>query len=96
MICFLTNGTPTGGEMKNRPERIMGEVWALAHERGIVVHTVGIHNHAYALLKDIAKQNNGKYVHAQEEGDAAEPQDLEFWPDKAAAYEAARKKRKKK
>ncbi|MHC4939900.1 MAG: HEAT repeat domain-containing protein [Planctomycetota bacterium] len=95
MICFLTNGTPTGGAMKNRPERIMGEVWSIAHERGIVVHTVGIHNHAYALLKDMAKWNNGKYVHAQEEGDAAEPQDLEFWPDKQAAWEAARKKRKK-
>ena len=96
VICFLTNGTPTGGAMKSRPERITGEVWAAAHERGIVVHTVGIHNHGYAMLQDMAKSNGGLYVHAQEEGDPAEPQDLEFWPDKKAAFEAARKKRKKK
>lgn len=94
VICFLTNGRPTGGAFKDRADRIQGEVWAMAHERGIVVHTVGVHHHAFDLLKDMAKQSGGQYVHKQEQGDTVEPQDLEFWPDKKAAFEAGRKKRK--
>jgi len=54
---------------------------------------VGVHFHAYALLKNMAKQTGGYYVHAQQEGDTTEPQDLEFWPDKKAAFEKARKKK---
>jgi hypothetical protein len=43
----------------------------------------------------MAKENDGLYVHAQQDGDTVEPQDLEFWPDKKAAFEAGRKKTKK-
>ncbi|MHC4449750.1 MAG: HEAT repeat domain-containing protein [Planctomycetota bacterium] len=95
VICFLTNGRPTGGELKDRSDRIKGEVWAAAHGRGIVINTVGVHNHDFELLQDMAKENDGLYVHAQQDGDTVEPQDLEFWPDKKAAFEAGRKKKKK-
>ncbi|MEM8882651.1 MAG: VWA domain-containing protein [Planctomycetota bacterium] len=94
MICFLTNGRPSGGQFKDRADRVSGEAWMRAQERGIVIHTVGLHNHAFALLQQMAKQSGGLYVHAQEEGDTVEPQDLAFWPDKKAAFEKARKKKK--
>jgi hypothetical protein len=94
VLCFLTNGKPTGGEFKNRPDRIRGEIWAVAHERGLVIHAVGIHYHDYPLLQDMAKENGGLYVHAQQHGDTAEPQDLEFWPDKKEEFEKGRKKKK--
>jgi len=92
MICFLTCGKPTGGEFKDKPDRIMGEVWAAAQERGIVIQAVGLHHHAFDILKDFAKESGGLYVHRQQEGDTVEPQDLDFWPAKKAAFEAARKK----
>jgi len=93
VICFLTCGKPTGGEFKDKANRIKGEIWALTQERGIVVHAVGLHNHAFDLLKDFAKQSGGLYVHRQQEGDTVEPQDFDFWPAKKAAFEAARKKK---
>ena len=94
VICFLTVGKPTGGEFKDRPDRVKGQIWAMMQERGIVLNAVGLHNHDFALLKDFAKETGGTYAHRQQEGDTVEPQDLEFWPDKKAAFEAARKKRK--
>ncbi|MHC4955953.1 MAG: HEAT repeat domain-containing protein [Planctomycetota bacterium] len=94
VICFLTVGKPTGGEFKDRPERIQGEVWKAAQGRGIVINAVGLHHHAFAMLKDFAKGSGGLYVHRQEEGDTVEPQDLDFWPAKKKAFEEARKKRK--
>ena len=94
VICFLTVGRPTGGAFKDRPDRVKGEVWAMVEERGIVLHAVGLHNHAFDLLKDFAKETGGLYVHFQQDDDTVEPQDLEFWPDKKAAFEAARKRKK--
>ena len=94
-IVFCTNGQPSEGELKNKPDRVRDEVWRISNGRHIRVHTVGIHNHAFALLKAMAKDSGGLYVHAQEKGDPAEPQDLDFWPEKKKAFEAARKKRKK-
>jgi hypothetical protein len=42
----------------------------------------------------MARDSGGLYVHFQQEGDTAEPQDLEFWPAKKKAFEEARKARK--
>ena len=56
---------------------------------------MGLHNHDFELLKNIAKDTGGLYVHAQQAGDAAEPQDLDFWPKKKAAFETARKAARK-
>ncbi len=94
VICFLTVGAPTAGEFKDRRDRVKGQIWAMMQERGIVLNCVGLHNHAFALLKDFAKETGGIYVHQQQEGDTVEPQDLDFWPDKKAAFEAARRDRK--
>jgi hypothetical protein len=96
VICFLTNGRPTGGEFKNRADRIKGEIWVAAQVRGVVVHAAGLHHHAFDLLKDMAKESGGLYVHMQQEGDTVEPQDLDFWPDKKAAFNSGRKKKKSK
>jgi hypothetical protein len=96
VICFLTNGRPTGGEFKNRADRIKGEIWVAAQTRGVIVNAVGLHHHDFALLQDFAKASGGLYVHVQQEGDTVEPQDLNFWPDKKAAFNAGRSKKKKK
>lgn len=93
-LVFVTNGQPSAGEMKNKPERIQHEAWRVALLRKMTIHTVGIHNHAYDLLKGMAKDTGGLYVHVQQLGDAAEPQDLDFWPEKKKAFEEARKARK--
>jgi len=93
VICFLTCGKPTGGEFKDKADRIKGEVWAAAQERGFVIHAVGLHNHSFDILKDFAKESGGLYAHRQQDGDTVEPQDLDFWPAKKAAFEAARKKK---
>ena len=94
-IVFVTNGRPSDGEMANRPERIRDEAWLVATLQNVRFETVGIHNHQYDLLQAMARDSGGLYVDFQQEGDAAEPQDLEFWPAKKKAYEAARKAAKK-
>ncbi|MGQ0615172.1 MAG: hypothetical protein ACT4PV_15675 [Planctomycetaceae bacterium] len=93
-ILFVTDGLPTDGEMKNRADRLRDEIWKATFLPRIRVHTVGLHNHAYELLKNAAKDSGGLYVHAQEQGDEAEPQDLEFWPAKKKAFEEAPKAKK--
>lgn len=93
-IVFVTNGQPTAGELKNKADRIRDEAWRVSLLRKMTIHTVGIHNHAYELLKAMAKDSGGLYVHAQQAGDAAEPQDLDFWPEKKKAFEEARKAKK--
>jgi len=95
VICFLTNGRPTGGEFKDRADRIKGEIWVAAQARGVIIHAVGLHNHDFALLQDFAKESGGLYVHVQQEGDTVEPQDLNFWPDKKAVFNYRRGKKKK-
>ena len=90
-ILFITDGTPTDGTYAKRDERIRDEAWAVAVGRGVRIHTVGIHYHAYELCKAMAKDSGGVYVHAQQAGDTTEPQDLDFWPKKKKAFEAARK-----
>jgi hypothetical protein len=94
-IIFLTDGRPTHGELANRPERLRDEVWLVATLRNVRFHTVGIHNHQFDLLQAMARDSGGLYVHVQQAGDTAEPQDLEFWPAKKKAFEEARKARKK-
>ncbi len=94
-IVFVTNGRPSEGEMANRPERIRDEAWLVATLQNVRFETVGIHNHQYDLLQAMARDSGGLYVHVQQEGDAAEPQDLEFWPAKKKAYEEARRAAKK-
>jgi hypothetical protein len=71
------------------------EVWLVATLRNVRFHTVGIHNHQFDLLQAMARDSGGLYVHVQQAGDTAEPQDLEFWPAKKKAFEEARKARKK-
>jgi len=93
-IVFVTDGLPTDGEMKNRPDRLRDEVWRATLLSRIRVHAVGLHNHAFELLKSAAKDTGGLYVHAQEHDDPAEPQDLDFWPAKKMAFEEARKAKK--
>lgn len=93
-IVFVTCGQPTEGELKDRPDRIRDEVWRASFLRRMTVHTVGLHNHAYDLLKSMARDSGGLYVHAQQAGDVAEPQDLDFWPAKKKAFEEARKQKK--
>jgi len=93
-IVFVTDGRPTHGELKNRADRLRDEVWRAAVPRNLRVHTVGIHYHEYELLKAMAKDTGGLYVHAQQHGDTAEPQDLDFWPRKKKAFEEERKRRK--
>jgi hypothetical protein len=94
-IVFVTDGRPTHGEMANRPERLRDEAWLVATLQNVRFETVGLHNHQYDLLQAMARDSGGLYVHFQQEGDAAEPQDLEFWPAKKKAFEAARKTQKK-
>ena len=93
-ILFLTNSNPSEGEFKNRPDALGDEVWRIATGRHVRFHTVGLHNHAFALLAGMAKDSGGLYVHAQQVGDPAEPQDLDFWPEKKKKFEAERKRRK--
>ena len=95
-LIFCTSGQPSKGELANRADRLRDEVWRVSNGRHVRVHTVGLHNHAFELLKAIAKDSDGLYVHVQQKGDPAEPQDLDFWPEKKKAFEAARKKKKKK
>lgn len=95
-LIFCTSGQPSKGELANRADRLRHEVWRVSNGRHVRVHTVGLHNHAFELLKAIAKDSDGLYVHVQQKGDPAEPQDLDFWPEKKKAFEAARRQRKKK
>ena len=85
-IVFVTCGSPTAGAMKNKPDRIADECWKIAMTRGVRFFTVGIHNHSFAMLTAMAKESGGLYT--------TEPQDLDFWPEKKKAFEAARKKKK--
>ncbi|MFI5402409.1 MAG: vWA domain-containing protein [Planctomycetota bacterium] len=94
-IVFVTNGRPSDGEMANKPERIRDEAWLVATLQNVRFETVGIHNHQYDLLQAMARDSGGLYVHFQQVGDVGEPQDLEFWPAKKKAWEAARKAQKK-
>jgi len=90
-ILFVTDGRPTHGELANRPERLSDECWRIAVTRHVRFHTVGLHNHQFDLLQAMARDSDGLYVHFQQAGDTAEPQDLEFWPKKKKAFEEARK-----
>jgi hypothetical protein len=90
-ILFVTDGLPAHGEMKNRPDRLRDEIWLASIPRRLRVHCVGIHNHAFDLLKNVARDTGGLYVHVQAPDDPSEPQDLEFWPEKKKAFEEARK-----
>lgn len=94
-ILFTTDGRVTAGKLKDRADRLRDEIWRVASLRRLRIHTVGLHNHDFELMKNIAKDTGGLYVHAQQAGDAAEPQDLDFWPEKKAAFEAARKAARK-
>ncbi|MHC4133490.1 MAG: vWA domain-containing protein [Planctomycetota bacterium] len=94
-LVFTTDGRPTHGKLAKRPDRVRDEVWRVALARNLHVHAIGLHNHQFDLLQAMAKDTGGLYVHAQEHGDTAEPQDLDFWPKKKKAFEAARKKRGK-
>ncbi len=93
-IVFLTDGMPTWGDFKNKPDEVRDLVWRAGVTRRLQVHTVGLYNHAFELLKALALDSGGLYVHAQEPNDTAEPQDLDFWPEKKKAFEAARKGKK--
>jgi len=94
-ILFATCSQPARGTHKNREDRIIDECWRIAVTRGVRFHVVGIHNHAFGLLKAMAKDSGGLYVHVQEADDPAEPQDLDFWPEKKKKFEAERKQRKR-
>ena len=94
-ILFATCSQPARGTHKNKEDRIIDECWRIAVTRGVRFQVVGIDNHAFGLLKAMAKDSGGFYVHAQQAGDIAEPHDLDFWPEKKKAFEAARKKRKR-
>jgi hypothetical protein len=94
-IVFVTDGRPTHGEMANKPDRLRDEAWLVATLQNVRFFTVGLHNHQFDLLQAMARDSGGLYVHVQPEGDAAEPQDLEFWPKKKKAFEEARKAAKK-
>lgn len=95
-LLFVTDGRPTDGELKNRPDRLRDEAWRAAVPRGLRIHAVGVHYHEYELLKALARDSGGLYVHAQQAGDTTEPQDLEFWPAKKKAFEEARKAQRNK
>lgn len=92
-LVFTTDGRPTHGSLANQPDRVRDEVWRVALARNLHVHAVGLHNHQFDLLQAMAKDSGGLYVHAQQHGDTAEPQDLDFWPKKKKAFEATRKKK---
>ena len=92
-ILFVTDGQSTRGVLANKADQLVDEIWRACYPSGRRVHTVGLFNHDFSLCQTIAKDNDGLYVHVQEPGDGAEPQDLEFWPEKKKAFEAARKKR---
>jgi len=92
-LVFTTDGRPTHGELAKRPDRVRDEVWRVALARNLHVHAIGLHNHQFDLLQAMAKDSGGLYVHAQEHGDTAEPQDLDFWPAKKKAFEASREKK---
>jgi hypothetical protein len=77
--------------MSGRSARLRDEVWLVATLRNVRFHTVGLHNHDYELLKAMARDSGGLYVHFQQAGDTADPQDLDFWPKKRKALEEARK-----
>jgi hypothetical protein len=94
-IVFVTNGRPSDGELANKPERLRDEAWLIAILQNVRFFTAGIHNHQFDMLQAMARDSGGLYVHVQQEGDTAEPQDLEFWPKKKQAYEEARKAAKK-
>lgn len=94
-VVFTTDGRPTHGALAKQPDRVRDEVWRIALARAVHVHTLGLHNHQFDLMQAIAKDSGGLYVHAQQYGDTAEPQDLGFWPKKKKAFEEARKRKKK-
>jgi hypothetical protein len=81
--------------MKNKPDRLRDEVWRVAVTRRLRIHVVGIHNHDYGLCQSLAKDSGGLYVHAQQHDDEAEPQDLDFWPEKKKAWEAKKRKNRR-
>ncbi|MHC4931502.1 MAG: hypothetical protein ACYTGV_04855 [Planctomycetota bacterium] len=93
-ILFVTDSFVKDGALANKGDRLRDEIWRVAVMRNIRVHTVGLHNHDFDLCKGIAKDCGGLYVHAQQEGDPAEPQDLDFWPEKKKAFEKSRRKRR--
>jgi len=93
-IIFVTDGQPTFGELKDRPDRLRAEAWRVGVPRNLRIFTVGLYYHAYELLKGLAKDSGGLYVHAQPAGDTTEPQDLDFWPKKKKAFEEARRKKR--
>jgi len=93
-LVFTTDGRPTHGKLAKQPDRVRDEVWRVALARNLHVHAIGLHNHQFDLLQAMAKDSGGLYVHAQEHGDTAEPQDLDFWPEKKKAFEASRKKKR--
>ena len=94
-ILFATCSNPTAGKHKNKPDRIADQCWRIAVTRGVRFQVVGIQNHAYEMLKSMAKDSFGLYVHMQPADDTAEPQDLDFWPEKKKKFESDRKKRKR-
>jgi hypothetical protein len=94
-IVFVTDGRPTDGALANRPERLRDECWLIATLQNVRFETVGLHNHQFDLLQAMARDSDGLYVHCQEDGDVAEPQDLDFWPKKKKAYEEERRAKKK-
>ncbi|MCK6461661.1 MAG: hypothetical protein L6Q95_17400, partial [Planctomycetes bacterium] len=94
-IVFVTDGRPTDGELANKPERLRDEAWLIATLQNLRFETVGLHNHQFDLLQAMARDSGGLYVHAQQEGDPSEPQDLEFWPAKKKAFEEERKAARK-
>ena len=101
-IVFVTDGLPTAGAMTNKSEEIRDMAWRIGLPRALRIHTIGIHNHAFRLMQWLAEDSGGLYQHAQPFDDTAEPQDLDFWPEKKRKFKAAQlkalrdKKRKKK
>ena len=95
-LILITDSAVKDGAFKDKADRVIDEVWRAAVPRNLVVHTIGLYNHDFALCSGIAKACGGLYLHAQPHDDGAEPQDLEFWPEKKKAWEAARKLTKKK
>jgi hypothetical protein len=92
-LVFVTDGAPEDGKFEKDPERIRDETWRIAMPRHLMIHTVGLHNHMFELVRCLAADSGGYYVHAQQHNDTAEPQDLDFWPAKRKAWEKLTKKK---
>jgi len=101
-IVFVTDGLPTAGAMTNKSEEIRDLAWQVGLPRSLRIHTVGLHNHAFRLMRWLAEDSAGLYQHAQQYDDTGEPQDLDFWPEKKRKFKLAQlkamrdKKRRKK